>query len=44
MGYVALPAFGIGVLTTMFLPACAVVGISAIFSIAFGAVCLYNKI
>ena len=44
IGYVALPAFGVGVLTTLFLPPCAILGISAILSVAFGAVCLANKI
>ena len=43
IGYIALPAFGIGVLTTLFLPTCAILGLSAIISIAFGAVCLMNK-
>ena len=39
-GYVALPAFGIGVLTSLFLPPCVVVGISAVVCIGFGAACI----
>lgn len=42
-GYVALPAFGTGVLTALFLPACVVVGISAAVCIAFGAACIVSR-
>ncbi len=40
LGYVALPAFGAGVLTSLFLPPCVVVGISAVVCIVFGAACI----
>ncbi|MBQ9115520.1 MAG: hypothetical protein IJY04_00700 [Clostridia bacterium] len=44
LGYAMLPAFGIGVLTALFLPACVVVGISAAVSIAFGAACISTRL
>ena len=42
IGYVALPAFGVGVLTSLFLPPCVTVGISAAVSIAFGVACVMS--
>ena len=39
---VALPAFGAGVLLTLFLPPCVLVGVSALLSVGFGVACLVS--
>lgn len=38
-----LPAFSAGILLTLFLPPCVLVGATAAVSVAFGAVCLFSK-
>ena len=43
IGYVALPAFGAGVLVALFLPPCVVAVVSAAVSIAFGAACIASR-
>lgn len=40
---VALPAFGAGVLLTMFLPPVILVGTCACASVAFGVICITTK-
>lgn len=39
---IAFPAFGAGVLLTVFLPSCVLVGVCAATAVAFGVVCLIS--
>ncbi len=39
----ALPSFGAGVLLTLFLPPCVLVGACAAVSVAFGVICIISK-
>ncbi len=40
---IMLPAFSAGILLTLFLPPCVLVGATAAVSVAFGALCLFSK-
>ena len=43
IGLIAFPAFGAGMLLTLFLPPCALVGASALSLVVLGVLCLLCK-